>query len=262
MIKITDSHCHLDFDEFADFIPETISTCKKLGINRVIVPSINQSNWQNVLDLAKQSTNEFKIFPCLGLHPWFLDEVNETTLDALANMLEKHKADIIAVGEAGIDGSIAQEKDNYMVQIEVFEQQLTLANEYNLPIIVHHRRSYPEVYKVLKHAKVSKGGIVHAFSGSYQQAKSYLDLGFKLGIGGTITYERAAKTIDTVKKLPIDALVLETDAPAMPLAGFQGQPNHPKRLINVLDALSEIRGESKAYLAEQTENNINQLFFS
>lgn len=261
-IALTDSHCHLDFSEFEDKLPETIESCVNQNIKRIIVPSIGKSNWQKVLELTQYCTDNFTVFPCLGIHPWFLDNVDEATITELDGFITKHRHNIIALGEAGIDGSIAFEKNNLALQIQIFEQQIELANRHKLPIIVHHRRSYPEVYQALKQTNVAKGGIIHAFSGSYQQAKHYIDLGFKLGIGGTITYERASKTINTVKKLPVDALVLETDAPAMPLSGFQGEPNHPCRITNVLETLSEIRGESTEYLAEQTEKNINQLFFS
>ena len=113
---------------------------------------------------------------------------------------------------------------------------------------------------MLKKVNLTRAGIIHAFSGSYQQAKNYIDLGFKLGIGGTITYPRAEKTIKAIKRLPLDSLVLETDAPAMPLYGFQGQANSPLKLINVFESLVAIRQESAEAIAEQIEQNISQLF--
>mgnify|MGYP003885743381 FL=1 len=113
---------------------------------------------------------------------------------------------------------------------------------------------------LLRKAKLTKGGIIHAFSGSYQEALSYIELGFKLGIGGTITYPRAQKTIKAIRRLPLSSLVLETDAPSMPLNGFQGQANSPLRLIDVFQALTEVRAEPREEIMTQLESNIDALF--
>ncbi|NMP31960.1 TatD family hydrolase [Thalassotalea sp. M1531] len=259
MHTFTDSHCHLDFQELSSNIDVVLAECLRNNIKRIIVPSVGPQNWTKVLALTSVKS-DISIYPCLGIHPWYLDDISIDSINLLDELLSTHKSELIALGEAGIDGTIAKEKQNLTKQIEIFELQLMLANKHQLPVIVHHRRSHPETVKCLKEAKLKSGGIIHAFSGSYQQAKHYLDLGFKLGIGGTITYPRAEKTIKTVKKLPIDCLVLETDAPSMPLAGYQGHPNHPKRIINVFEHLLAIREESAEQLAMQMEENINQLF--
>lgn len=265
---ITDTHCHLDFPELSEQLAETLTACTEQGVHRIIIPCISPKNWQSVLALsslalAHESPN---LYPALGIHPWFLNDAKQSddsySIKALDKLLTLNRSQIVAVGEAGIDGKIALEQDNMPDQIDVFEQQLQLAVTHDLPIIVHHRRSHPEVLACLKQYRVPRGGIIHAFSGSYQQATQYIDLGFKLGIGGTITYERAQKTIKAVKRLPLESLVLETDAPAMPLSGFQGEPNHPKRLSNVLAALSAIREETEAEIVYQTERNVDQVFFS
>jgi TatD DNase family protein len=168
----------------------------------------------------------------------------------------------VAIGEAGIDGVIAQAENNLAQQIQIFEQQLNLAKSYQLPIIVHHRKSHQHIVAMLRQKNLTKGGIIHAFSGNYQQACQYIDLGFKLGIGGTITYPRAEKTIKAIKRLPLASLVLETDAPSMPLYGFQGQDNSPLQLIKVFQALVGIRSESAGELAHALESNINTVLAS
>lgn len=259
-LSLTDSHCHLDFNELSSQLDSLLSACQNKNINRLIVPAIAPSNWQAVLDISK--TNTIQIHPCLGVHPWFLDDLELSCIADLKSELIKNKSRIIALGEAGIDGTIAKEKNNISKQIDFFDAQLAVADSLSLPVIVHHRRSHQEVVSCLKKYKLSQAGIIHAFSGSYQQAKQYLDLGFKLGIGGTITYPRAAKTIKTVSKLPLDSIVLETDAPAMPLYGYQGKTNSPERIIDVLEALSEIRNESKETLAIATEANLEQCLFT
>ncbi len=264
MVNIfTDTHCHLDFDEFSEHLPTLIDTCSGMGIKGVIIPSITPQNWERVLNIATTLTNETcKLSACLGIHPWFLDGLTEADLDTLAQKVNENKHSIIAIGETGIDGTIARDSNNLSKQIEFFEYQLLLANTENLPVIVHHRRSHEHIVPLLKRYKPKKGGVIHAFSGSYQQAKNYVDMGFKLGIGGTITYERAKKTINALKRLPLEALVLETDAPSMPLNGFQGEPNSPTKLINVFDCLCEIREETRDVVSETIEQNVQQLFFN
>ena len=268
-MKFTDSHCHLDFDEFSQQRNTLINQCADNNIHQIIVPSIHPKNWDKVLTLANSlypnslSPNiGCNIYPCLGIHPWFLEGLNQQDLTALSVIVESNKDKVIAIGEAGIDGGIIKKEDNLAQQIEFFRHQLQLAKQHKLPIIVHHRQSHQHIVPLIKQANLSAGGVIHAFSGSYQQAKEYVDLGFKLGIGGTITYPRARKTINAIKRLPVSCLVLETDAPSMPLFGQQGKENSPLALLDVFNALTEIRDETPEALATQLEENIDQLFFS
>lgn len=267
-MKFTDSHCHLDFPEFASTLPELINQCAQANIHQIIIPAIHPDNWQKVIDVAKSqsllTTNSTEkpcqLYSCLGIHPWFLKGLTQTHLDALAIQVIKNKNQLIAIGEAGIDGGIVKQQNNLTQQLTFFDFQLSLAQQEQLPIIVHHRQSHQHIVPLLKQHKLNKGGIIHAFSGSYQQAVDYIDLGFKLGIGGTITYPRAKKTINAIKRLPIESLVLETDAPAMPLANSQGQVNSPLSVIDVFKQLQIIRGEGPKALAKQLEWNVKDLF--
>jgi len=260
-MKFTDSHCHLDFDEFTLNRAQLLSQCSTANIHRIINPAITPNNWQKVLTLASQHKNTAcKIYPCLGIHPWFLQDLNHSHLDELSNVVEQHKKEIIAIGETGIDGAIVKKQDNFKQQVEFFEFQLQLAKQHQLPVLVHHRQSHQDIIMRLKKIKLASAGVIHAFSGSYQQASDYISLGFKLGIGGTITYPRAKKTINAIKRLPLSSLVLETDAPAMPLFNQQGSNNSPLALINVFDALVQIRSESCEEIAEQLESNVKLLF--
>lgn len=260
MLRFTDSHCHLDFNALSAQLPRLLEQCQQAQIHRIIIPSIGPNNWHKALTIAKNySTDSLKIQACLGIHPWFLKDLASNSVVALAELVHQQIDNIVAIGEAGIDGVIANEQQNLSQQIEVFEQQLTLAKNVHLPIIVHHRRSHQHIVPMLRQKKLPQGGIIHAFSGSYQQAIQYIDLGFKLGIGGTITYPRAAKTIKAVKRLPLDSLVLETDAPSMPLYGFQGQDNSPLQLVKVFQTLVDIRAESAAEIAQTLEDNMNTI---
>lgn len=259
-MKFSDSHCHLDFDELSAQGKQLLTQCAAKNIHRIVVPAIAPSNWQQVLNLADTaSDSSVKILPALGIHPWFLTELGAADLDSLSQLVQQHQQTIVAIGETGIDGTIAEQQNNLKQQLSFFDFQINLSNQFKKPLIVHHRKSHPEVSQLLKQYQPPKAGIIHAFSGSYQQASQYLDLGFKLGIGGTISYQRAKKTLNTVKKLPLTSLVLETDAPAMPLAGNQGTPNSPLHVTDVFNYLVAIRSESPEQIAEQLEKNLDQV---
>lgn len=260
MLNFTDSHCHLDFDAFNEGLPHLLKQCQQANIHRIVIPTIGPENWHKALTLAKNHQSaQLTLHPCLGIHPWFLDDLHVDSISTLEHLVKTHMSEIVAIGEAGIDGVIEKEQNNLSLQIKIFEQQLTLAKNNHLPMIVHHRRSHQHIVPMLRQKQLSQGGIIHAFSGSYQQACQYIDLGFKLGIGGTITYPRAEKTIKAVKRLPLESLVLETDAPAMPLYGFQGQDNSPLQLSNIFKALTAIRSESPEALAFALEQNITAI---
>ena len=260
-MRFTDSHCHLDFDAFHSQLPQLLAQCQQQHIQQIIIPAIGAENWQKVLDVSKKfHSKPIKLYPCLGIHPWFLNNITDDVIAQLESLIIKSKSLIVAIGETGIDGVIAKEQNNLSLQLTLFEQQIKLAIKYQLPLIIHHRRSHPYILALLKKYHSHYGGIIHAFSGSYQEACQYIDLGFKLGIGGTITYPRAKKTINAIKRLPLTALVLETDAPAMPLAGFQGQDNSPLQLIEIFNTLCQLRSEPKEIIANTIENNITDVF--
>ena len=277
-MQFTDSHCHLDDIAFRERLPALLTQCAELDIKRIIVPSIAPDNFNQVLSLAKRHhNNPIKIHPCLGIHPWFLQVLNDSHLDQLSRIVATSRNDIIAIGEIGLDGAIAKNaeehgqtsEENLRHQQHFFDFQLEIAKQQNLPVIIHHRQSHDKIMPFLKKYKLNKAGVIHGFSGSYQQAKGYIDLGFKLGIGSTITYSRAKKTINAVKRLPLTSLVLETDAPSMPLSNEvfdenneQQHTNSPINLIKIFKCLVAIRPESTNEIAEQIELNIDSLFFS
>ena len=298
MMQFTDSHCHLDDSVFSEQLPALLAQCAKLAINRIIVPAIAPDNFDKVLNLAKSHCDNLndkpiKIHPCLGIHPWFLAGLNDTHLELLTEKVIQAKNDIIAIGEIGLDGAIIKRSDDPEAELtkqqHFFDFQLNLAKQQDLPVIIHHRQSHDKIMPFLKRYQLNKAGIIHGFSGSYQQAKGYLDLGFKLGVGSTITYSRAKKTINTLKRLPLESLVLETDAPSMPLSSevmglevigkeeltnsektAQEKPetatnspaNSPVNLIKIFEVLSAIRAESAEEIANQLERNIEQVFFT
>ena len=247
-----DTHCHLDLPELAADLAEHLAKAKSVGVSRLLVPSVEAARWHALLALAQQS-HAVTLELALGIHPWWAESATQAQLEHLAHLLQTETS-VCAVGEIGLDFALngADEADTYHIhqrQQHWFSEQLALAATAGKPVILHHRKSQPALLAELKRQQFSQGGILHAFSGSKAQAHAFLDLGFKLGIGGTISYERAQKTRETVRKLPLSALVLETDAPAMPLAGFQGQVNTPAQLALVFQQLCALRTETPPVLA-------------
>ncbi|MGO3643828.1 MAG: TatD family hydrolase, partial [Pseudoalteromonas sp.] len=217
-----DSHCHLDFSEFDDTRQQLISQCHQTDIKYFIVPGVSLAQSKKLISFAK-------IYPSVrisaGLHPYFLSEHLENQkndhLLELSDFAHSNKMHLIAIGECGLDRSV----DHLEKQTRLFEGQIELANQLALPLIVHHRQSHDLIAQSFKRCKPKMGGVIHAFSGSMQQAEYYIKQGFKLGVGGVITYQRAQKTRQVIAQLGVEHLMLETDAPSMPLAGFQGKIN-------------------------------------
>lgn len=254
-LKLFDTHCHLDLPELAAEQHMHWQQAQQAGVVAVVIPAVQQSAWQNLLSL-QQHHSYWHI--ALGIHPWWAAEHSPDALAALDKLVTEHSSAIVAVGEIGLD--FALDEATFAKQQQLFTAQLALAKQHNKPVILHHRKSQPQLLLELKRQQFSAGGILHAFSGSQQQGMAFTDLEFKLGIGGTITYERAEKTRNTVRKLPLECFVLETDAPAMPLAGYQGEVNTPAQLARVFDAFCQLRPEPRWQIAAQLwKNSLNAL---
>ncbi|MFQ3250824.1 MAG: TatD DNase family protein [Glaciecola sp.] len=253
-----DSHCHIDLDAFDADREDVLQHAFQIGIERLLVLGLSNQQFPTLLKL-KQRYHQLDI--ALGLHPYFLQkqdtEQTQHMLDELARLAALHSQQYIAFGEMGLDGSIALDM---AYQKHILRYQLTLAQQYKKPIILHHRKSHNHLIAALKEHRYEGGGILHAFSGSYQEARTYIDMGFLLGVGGTITYPRAKKTRETISNLPLDRLVIETDSPDMPINGFQGQRNEPSQLTHVVDALSKLKNITKHEVVRQTTENYLRLF--
>jgi TatD DNase family protein len=246
-MELIDTHCHLDVEEFDADRTAILEHCRSVGITRIVVPAIHAAGWGKLLQLCRQ---EAGLYPALGLHPVYIDSHKDSDLVALEEML--HAENPVAVGEIGLDFFLT-ELDRER-QLKIFEAQLQFAQDVNLPVLLHVRKAHDQVLASLRRIRV-KGGIAHAFNGSLQQAQQYLDLGFKLGFGGTLTYERSNKIRHLAEQLPIEAIVLETDAPDMVVSQHRGKRNSPEYLTHVLSALVGVRQEDAVTVAQQTTIN-------
>ncbi len=260
-----DSHCHLDFADFDGDRAEVWRTCRERGVVAAIVPGVAPDQWPRTEKLSRELRG---VYYGLGLHPWWINELREQPpvgaciSDVVAQWFEQHSELLagrkcVALGECGLDKMIATPVAQ---QEAFFAAQVALASECGKPLIVHCRQAHAEVLSRLRQVKPEKGGVIHAFSGSEEIARAYIALGFYIGVGGTITYPRAKKTRAAVSKLPLDNIVLETDAPAMPLRGRQGHRNSPEYIPEIARQLAELRGESAAGIAARTSANTRRLF--
>ena len=250
-----DSHCHLDLAAFDEDRESVIRRSEQAGINRFLIPGTTPSGWQQQRQLQQQYPH---IDLAFGLHPYFDKAMQPEALSQLKQCLQQHHQCIVAVGEIGLDATVPTPMK---IQQNLLAQQLELATEYRLPVILHHRKSHHLLQQALKQQNFSHGGIIHAFSGSQQVAESYIERGFLLGVGGTITYERASKTRQALGAIALDNMVLETDSPDMPVAGHQGQRNTPERLPVIAKALSTLLETSVDKVLTQTTANYRRLFF-
>lgn len=250
-MNIVDTHCHLDVEDFYIDRDDVLKRCYSAGVSKIIVPAIESKTWLSLLDLCEVNKG---LYPALGLHPVFINQHHSDDIHKLEQLLET--ATPIAIGEIGLDFYI-KELDQQR-QLELFEQQLVISKNHNLPTILHVRKAHDQTLQLLKKIKV-KGGFCHAFNGSMQQAQHYIELGFKLGFGGTLTYANSTKIHKLAKELPLESIVLETDAPDMVVESHRGERNSPEYIIEALTALANIRNESVDFIAEQTTKNANDV---
>ncbi|MDO5505879.1 MAG: TatD family hydrolase [Pseudoxanthomonas suwonensis] len=252
MPALVDTHCHLDAGEFDPDREAVIARAREAGVTRQVLPAVDARGWPA---LAALCTEDSGLHPAFGLHPMYLAGHRAEHLTALREWLADHRP--VAVGECGLD--------HYMDDLDpdqqrlYFEAQLRLAREFDLPVIIHARRAVEEVIHTLRRIDGLRG-VVHSFPGSLEQAEQLHELGFLLGFGGPVTYERAQRLRRVVAKVPLEQLLLESDAPDQPDAAIRGQRNEPARVRRVLDVVAELRGDTPDAIARATTANAERLF--
>lgn len=256
-MRLIDTHTHLDFDPFDTDRGEVLARSQRAGVERILVLGVHQANWARVWQLAQD-------VPCvhgaLGLHPVFLQDHRAEHIDALRDWLLRLRGEdkLCAIGEIGLDYYIedpAKER-----QQTLLEAQLELANEFELPVLLHVRRAHAQMIATLKRHKLKRTGIAHAFSGSWEEAREYIRLGYKLGLGGAGTWPQAHRMHRVLKQLPLESIVLETDAPDIAPHSHAGQRNSPEFLPDICRELAALRGISAEELAEASYRNSCELF--
>ena len=252
MVSLVDTHCHLDADEFDPDRDAVVARARDAGVHAQVVPATHAVAWPRLRDVCAAGAG---LYPAYGLHPTFLEHHQPPQLRELGDWLERERP--VAVGECGLDYWVeGLDRD---LQQDFFDGQLELAREHDLPVIVHARRAVDAVIASIRRVGGLRG-VVHSFSGSPQQAGQLWDLGFLVGIGGPVTYERARRLRRLVADMPLEHLLLETDAPDQPDANNRGGRNEPALLVRVLDAIAGLRGQDREEIAAATTANARRLF--
>ncbi|QCR10238.1 metal-dependent hydrolase [Brenneria rubrifaciens] len=250
-----DTHCHFDFPLFYDNAFASLQLAAAAGVERIIIPAVAAHYFERVLTLVRAHS---PLYCALGLHPLYISQHADADLTRLEANLRQKPEKLVAVGEVGLD--LYMQAPHFERQCRMLETQLKLAKRYDLPVILHSRRTHDQLAQLLRRVDVPRTGVVHGFAGSLEQAQAFIRLGYYIGVGGTITYSRANKTRQAIARLPLDRLLLETDAPDMPVSGYQGQPNRPERVINVFQSLCQLRPEPAEKLAAAIYQNTLRLF--
>ncbi len=250
-----DTHCHLNADIFSGNVHQAVDSALKNGVSHILIPAVDCHSFTAVSEIAHTVGH---CSYALGIHPLYVPQSPESDLDILEQWVQEKLSDtrFVAIGEIGLDFYLperctptAREKQEYF-----FRRQLEIAHQYDLPVLLHTLRSVDMVLKFLRQYGI-KRGIAHAFNGSLQQAKAYINQGLKISFCGTVTYERAHQRRMLAKELPIDAIVVETDAPDLPPYWKNKRENSPAELPGIATIIAGLRGVSPEYLAEWTCKN-------
>lgn len=247
MIELIDTHSHLDAGEFEPDRDAVYARAQAAGVALQVVPAVTQGNF---VDVEATCHRYPACLPAWGMHPMYIHVHHDSHLELLRRAIEAWRP--VAVGEIGLD--LLVDGLDYATQAHFYVEQLKIARDYDLPVLLHCRRANDQILKYLRRIRV-RGGIAHAFSGSRHQAEEFLKLGFKLGFGGAFTWTRATNLRSLAVELPLEAIVLETDSPDIPPAWIGKARNEPAELAGIANALAELRGIDVAAIAAQTSAN-------
>ena len=258
ILNYTDTHCHLDGEEFAEDREQVIERAREAGVGKIFLPAIDLSTSRRILDLCRQYPDY--LYPMVGLHP---EEVRADWRDQLENikqLLSPLSSKIIAIGEVGLDFYWSREFEQE--QQEAFEEQVRWSVETRLPLMIHCRKAQNELVAILRrYAKDLPGGVFHCFTGNEHEAAELLQFnGFVLGVGGVLTFKKSHLPEVLPAAVPLDRIVLETDAPYMAPVPMRGQRNEPAYTRYVLERMAEAYGVSQETLAAQTNANVARVF--
>ncbi|QWE09990.1 TatD family hydrolase [Polynucleobacter sp. es-EL-1] len=257
-----DTHCHLDAREFQDTLAQIVGRAKSSDVKALLVPTVKASDWDQTKKLVHQYSPQIPgLVYTLGIHPLYINQAQESDIEALQKRIQLSLGDprFVGIGEIGLDYFV--EGLDPRRQEYFFHAQLDLADQFQLPVILHVRRSQDAILKALRKRKVP-GGIAHAFNGSHQQAEQFIELGFKLGFGGAATYDRALQIRRLLLEMPIESIVTETDAPDIPPAWLRGEGgafNEPALLPKITRQLADIRGMDHREFAAAVWQNAMQV---
>jgi len=251
---LIDSHAHLEMAAFKEDLEEVIQRAKESGVEYVFTVGTEKKDWNRALEIANSHPG---IYAVLGVHPHNAKEIDDRTYPSLKELCQNKK--VRAYGEIGLD--FFRNLSPRQLQITRFREQIRLALELDLPIVVHDREAHQETLDILKSERAERtGGILHCFSGDYRMAQACLDMGFSISIPGTITFKDTGPFQEMVRKLPLESLLIETDAPFLAPVPFRGKRNEPSFVRYTAQRIAEIKGIPFEKVAEATTNNALRVF--
>jgi len=251
-MRLIDSHCHLDDDRFDADRDQVVERARRAGIDSIVLPATTANRWTKVKQIAEAYSD---IYPAYGLHPMFIEQHQVQHLRELDEWLEREKP--IAVGECGLDFFHSRVDEKW--QLQLFSEQLQMAKNHHLPVIVHVRKAMDQVISLLRKNQ-PLSGVIHSFAGSLQQAQQLVELKFRLGIAATVDFERAKKLRDVVAKIDEKGLLLESDAPDQPGINHRGELNEPAFVVEHFKTMARLRNTSEDQLREVLNKNTRSLF--
>ncbi|MCL2565739.1 MAG: TatD family hydrolase [Defluviitaleaceae bacterium] len=257
-MRYFESHAHYDDGRFGKDLPSVINACKEAGVEYIINAGADLSSSKKGIKLAAQY--DF-IYATIGVHPHSAKTLSEDSFCDLENLVKSPK--VVAIGEIGLDFHYDHSPRD--IQKKWFIRQMELAKACNLPAIIHSREASEETFNIVKNANLSDreglgAGVVHCYSGSYEMAVKYAELGYFIGIAGPVTYKNAKKLVETVKKIPIERILIETDCPYLSPEPFRGKRNDSQNLKYICEKISEIKQITVEKTAEITLENGKKLF--
>ena len=269
-MKLTDTHCHLDYNKFDSDRAEVIQRANDSGLIRLLVPGLHHRSSKEAVQLAKSNPS---VYAAVGFHPTDLEEFSESTFQQVKELAKHPK--VVAIGEIGIDYYWVKESDKRAFQREVLKQQLAFAKEMNKPVIIHMREENDAWFgeasvdlleilgtwqSSLQGTLAEIPGVLHSFNGNLETAQKALALNFYLGITGPVTYKNAEKKRGIIRQIPLDKILIETDAPFLSPVPFRGKRNEPAFVHHIADKIAEIHSKSPAEIAVITTANAARLF--
>lgn len=249
-VPLVDSHCHLDLEPLKSGLPQVLQEAGTAGVQAFVVPGVHPDGWEGISAVAAGNP---RIFPAYGIHPMHAGTVTDLILDRLREL----SAQGVAIGETGLDPAYTAPLE---LQERVFREQLRVAVSCGLPVLVHCRRAFERVANILREERADRvGGIMHAFSGSVEMAREFIRLGFGISVSGTVTWNNAVKPLRVARELPLEHLVLETDAPDMTPERYRGRFNRPAWITETAERVAEVRGISREDVARKTTDNARRI---
>jgi TatD DNase family protein len=250
---LIDSHAHLEMREFDHDRDEVVRRAKEAGVDCIVTVGTNLRDCRKAVAIAAQYES---VYAALGVHPHDVKGIDEKTYDAISRLISQPK--VVAYGEIGLD--FFRNRSPRDVQIRCFGEQLEMADEFDMPVIIHDRDAHAETLKMLGAWKGKKGGVVHCFSGDAAMAKKCLDMGFYISIPGPVTYSKAEKLLEVVRQIPLERLLVETDAPYLTPQPHRGKRNEPAYVVHTAKRISDIKGLTLAEVGATTSQNARVVF--